>query len=63
MLVITRAPNESLRIGDEIQIKVTKIVGDAVFLGVTAPKHIPITRSARGVKTVPDDLPTVEHEG
>lgn len=49
LLVVSRNPNEHLYIGGEIRIKVTKVVGDTVFLGVTAPKHIPINRSRQGL--------------
>lgn len=45
MLVITRNPKQCLRIGDEIQITVTKVVGDAVYLGITAPKEISVVQS------------------
>ncbi|MBK5408873.1 carbon storage regulator [Pseudomonas sp. TH34] len=45
MLIIARTPNKRLYIGDEIQIKVIKVEGDTVSLGVNAPKNIRIVRS------------------
>ncbi|MBK5344665.1 carbon storage regulator [Pseudomonas sp. TH49] len=45
MLVLTRTPNEHLCIGEEIKIKVIKVEGSTVSLGVMAPKEIFIVRS------------------
>lgn len=58
LLVITRTPNKSLYIGDEIQIKVIKVDGNTVSLGITAPKHILIVRSEQH-ETSLDDNPVV----
>ena len=58
MLAITRTPNKILYIGDEIQIKVIKVDGDTVSLGITAPKHILIVRSEHH-ETSLDDSPEV----
>ena len=44
MLVLTRKPNESIIIGDEIAVSVLAIEGDQVRLGITAPKQIPVHR-------------------
>ncbi|MEN1967318.1 carbon storage regulator CsrA [Lentibacillus sp. N15] len=44
MLVLTRKMNESIQIGDSIEIKVLAIEGDQVKLGVNAPKSIDIHR-------------------
>lgn len=45
MLVISRKPNKSLRINDEIKIKVISVESDSVSLQVSAPKHVTIFRS------------------
>ena len=44
MLVLTRKQNESIQIGDDIEIKVLSIDGEQVKLGISAPKHIDIHR-------------------
>jgi carbon storage regulator len=44
MLVLTRKKNESIMIGDSIEIKVLAIEGEQIKLGIIAPKHIDIYR-------------------
>ncbi|MBP1947977.1 carbon storage regulator CsrA [Virgibacillus litoralis] len=44
MLVLTRKQNESIQIGDDIEIKVLAIEGDQIKLGIDAPKSIDIHR-------------------
>lgn len=44
MLVLTRAKDESIIIGDNIEITVVDIRGDKVRLGVNAPNHVPVHR-------------------
>ena len=44
MLVLSRKLNESVRIGDGITVKVTKIVGNRVRLGIEAPPEVKILR-------------------
>lgn len=44
MLVITRRINESIRIGDNIEVKVVAIERGKVRLGVLAPPDVPIYR-------------------
>lgn len=45
MLVLSRKPNQSIRIGDDIEIVVTRICGSTARLAVRAPKDVAITRS------------------
>ena len=56
LLVITRTLNKRLYIGDEIQIKVTKVDRGYVSLGITAPKHVPIVKSELYERPSDDDL-------
>lgn len=44
MLVLSRAIDESIRIGDEIEVKVLDIRGGKVRLGITAPEEVAIHR-------------------
>ncbi|MBE6062468.1 MAG: carbon storage regulator CsrA [Clostridium butyricum] len=44
MLVITRKKGESLMIGDNIEITISKIEDGSVKLGIHAPKNINILR-------------------
>ncbi len=44
MLVLTRKLNESIRIGDQIEVVVLKVSGDRVRLGIRAPREIPVHR-------------------
>lgn len=44
MLIITRKTGESVMIGDDIEITVSKISDGSVKLGIKAPKDISILR-------------------
>jgi carbon storage regulator len=44
MLVLARRLNESIMIGDEIEVVVIDIKGDQVKLGIRAPKRITVHR-------------------
>ncbi len=67
MLVLSRQRDETIMIGDDVEITIVDIRGDKVRIGITAPTHIPVhrkevyeaiqreNRAAAGLK--PDDLP------
>ena len=44
MLVLSRKPGESIRIGDDIKVTVVKIRGNRVRVGIEAPDGIHIVR-------------------
>ena len=44
MLVLTRKSNQSIMIGDKIEISVLAIMGEKVRLGITAPRSVPVFR-------------------
>jgi carbon storage regulator len=44
MLVLSRQRDESIMIGDNVEIIIVDVRGDKVRLGITAPKEIPVHR-------------------
>ena len=44
MLVLTRQRDESIMIGDDIEILIVDVRGDRIRLGIKAPKEIPVHR-------------------
>jgi len=44
MLVLSRYKDESIMIGEEIEVTVVDVRGNKVRLGITAPRSIPVHR-------------------
>src|SRR3989442_4866819 len=44
MLVVTRKSNQSIMIGDEIEVSVLAIMGEKVRIGIEAPRSVPVFR-------------------
>jgi carbon storage regulator len=44
MLVLTRKSNQSLMIGDDIEVTVLSVTGEKVRIGIQAPREIPVFR-------------------
>jgi carbon storage regulator len=44
MLVLTRKSNQSIMIGDEVEVSVLAIMGEKVRIGIDAPRKVPVFR-------------------
>jgi carbon storage regulator len=44
MLVLSRQKDESIMIGDNVEVTIVDVRGDKVRLGIAAPKDIPVHR-------------------
>jgi carbon storage regulator len=44
MLVLTRKTNQSIMIGDDIEVSVLDVSRDKIRLGITAPRDVPVFR-------------------
>ncbi|MFJ8457755.1 carbon storage regulator CsrA [Lysinibacillus xylanilyticus] len=45
MLVLSRKKDESIMIGDQIEIKILAVEGEQIKLGIVAPKSVKVHRS------------------
>ncbi len=73
MLVLSRQRDETIMIGDDVEITIVDIRGDKVRLGISAPRHIQVHRkevydaikreNEQASKMKPQDMTeAVEHE-
>ena len=44
MLVLSRKTNETIKIGDDIEIRILEAKGDTVRIGIEAPRNVDILR-------------------
>jgi carbon storage regulator len=44
MLVLTRKSNQSIMIGDDVEVTVLSVMGDKVRIGIEAPQKVPVYR-------------------
>jgi carbon storage regulator len=44
VLVLTRKTNQSIMIGDDIEVTVLAVARDKIRLGITAPREVPVYR-------------------
>lgn len=44
MLVLTRKPNQGVRIGADVQVRILEISDGQVRLGIVAPRWVPVHR-------------------
>ncbi len=71
MLILSRKTDESIMIGDQIEISIVDIRGDQVKLGIKAPRSVKIYRqevymaiqqeNIEAVKTKPETLPKLDN--
>ena len=56
MLVLTRKSNQSIMIGDDIEVSVLSVMGDKVRIGIQAPQDIPVFRTEIYLEIHRDEL-------
>jgi carbon storage regulator len=69
MLVLTRKSNQSIMIGDDIEVSVLSVMGEKVRIGIQAPQRVPVFRKEiyleihreAGATTPAKDGSTPEH--
>jgi carbon storage regulator len=44
VLVLTRKSNQSIMIGDDVEVSVLSITGEKVRIGIEAPRSVPVFR-------------------
>jgi len=44
MLVLTRKSNQSIMIGDDVEVTVLAVTGEKVRIGIQAPQEVPVFR-------------------
>ncbi len=69
MLVLARKVDESIMIGDQIEVSIVDIKGDQVKIGIAAPKNVKVYRkevylaiqkeNIEAVKAKPDIIPAI----
>ena len=58
MLVLTRKSNQSIMIGDDIEVSVLSIMGEKVRIGIQAPRDIPVFRKEVYLEIQQDEAAT-----
>jgi carbon storage regulator len=56
MLVLSRKENQQLTIGDNIVVRVVRVEGGRVRLGIEDPAEVPIRRQELASRSPADDL-------
>jgi len=57
MLVLTRKSNQSIMIGDDIEVSVLAVSRDKIRIGITAPKAVPVFRKEVWISIKEGDAP------
>jgi carbon storage regulator len=63
MLVLTRKSNQSIMIGDDIEVSVLSIMGEKVRIGIQAPRNIPVFRKEVYLEIQQERAAEMESEG
>ena len=63
MLVLTRKSNQSIMIGDQIEVSVLAIMGEKVRIGIEAPRAVPVFRKEVYVEIQRDRQSGEDDEG
>ena len=71
MLILTRKLNETIMIGDSIEISVVDIKGDQVKIGIRAPRNVKVYRqevyqaiqkeNIEAAQIKPDNIPSLDN--
>jgi carbon storage regulator len=62
MLVLTRKSNQSIMIGDDVEVSVLAIVGEKVRIGIQAPRDVPVFRKEVYLEIRDEQLTSTELE-
>jgi carbon storage regulator len=62
VLVLTRKGNQSIMIGDDIEVSVLAIMGEKVRIGIEAPRAVPVFRKEVYVEIQQDRNGTPERK-
>jgi carbon storage regulator len=62
LLVLTRKSNQSIMIGDDIEISVLSVVGEKVRIGIQAPQEVPVFRKEIYLEIHREDVEAVPQE-
>jgi len=60
MLVLTRKSNQSIMIGDDVEVSVLSVMGEKVRIGIQAPQEIPVYRKEIYLEIHREDGPVEE---
>jgi len=62
LLVLTRKSNQSIMIGDDIEVSVLAVMGEKVRIGISAPREVPVFRKEVYLEIQLDGAEGVERE-
>jgi carbon storage regulator len=60
MLVLTRRTNQSIMIGEDVELTILAVSGEKVRVGITAPSEVPVFRKEVYLRIVAEGPDTAE---